>query len=86
MTFFYRKNVEIRSTRKGRTVCDHTDIYTNGDCKPCDRKRNDRYRRRQRLGLAMLQAAEARGLTGSQAIAVLQRADYALLHGLGIEG
>jgi hypothetical protein len=57
-------------------VCAHIDIYKSGDCKTCDRDRNDRYRRRRRLGMSMLHAAESRGLSGGEAIALIQNADY----------
>ena len=65
---------------RGDAVCAHNDKrYGNNECATCDRERNDRYRRRRRLAMAMLHAAESRGLSGSEAIAVLQHADYATL-------
>ena len=59
-------------------MCTHNDgkRYSDNQCATCDRERNDRYRRRKRLAMALLHAAEARGLSGSEAIAVLQNADY----------
>lgn len=60
-------------------MCDHNDIYVNGDCRACAREYQAKYRRKQRLGVALLKAAEARGLSGYEAIAVLQNADYQTL-------
>lgn len=60
-------------------MCAHNDIYTNGDCRSCDRERNDRYRRRRRLAMALLHAAEARHLSGFEAISILQNASYSTL-------
>lgn len=57
-------------------MCAHNELYSNNDCKVCDRARNDRYRRRRRLGMALLHAAEARGLSGGEAIALIESADY----------
>lgn len=57
-------------------TCGHDSFYTNGECRECDREKVARYRKRRKLGMALLHAAEARGLTGGQAIAVLQNADY----------
>ena len=57
-------------------MCAHNDIYTNGECRTCDREKQATYRRRRKLAMALLRAAEARGLTGAEAIAVLQNADY----------
>ncbi len=65
--------------RKGMPVCAHSEIYVSGDCKTCDRERNDRYRKRRRLGIALVQAADARGLSGTEALAVLKYADYDVL-------
>lgn len=61
-------------------MCDHTDrLYANNECSACDRNRGDRYRRRRRLGIALLHAVEARGLSGSEALALIQHADFATL-------
>lgn len=57
-------------------MCAHDDIYTSGDCRTCSKEYQAKWRRRNRLGRALLDAAEARGLSGSEAIAVLQNADY----------
>ena len=46
--------------------------YTNGESKDLVKARNTKYRRRQRLAMALLHAAEARGMAGFQAIAILQ--------------
>ncbi|MFA5608077.1 MAG: hypothetical protein WDA07_12970 [Leucobacter sp.] len=43
------------------------------------RRRQEKHRRRARLGIALLKAAEGRGLSGEEAIALLQRADYATI-------
>ena len=59
--------------------CGHNDIYTNGGCKTCDRVNQERYRRRRRLAMALLHAAEARGMSGTEAIAAIQHIDYATL-------
>jgi len=58
-------------------VCAHDEIYRNGDCKVCDRERNDRYRRRRRLAMALLHSAEDRGLSGYAAMSLIQNADPA---------
>jgi hypothetical protein len=65
-------------------VCAHnpniyTEIYADGSCKPCDRERGLRYAKRRRLAMALLHAAEARELTGGEAIALIQNADYRTL-------
>ncbi|MGY4710165.1 hypothetical protein ACXDF8_11520 [Mycolicibacterium sp. CBM1] len=68
--------------------CGHDDIYTNGGCKTCDRVNQQRYRRRRRLAMALLHAAEARGLSGLEAIAALQNIEYRTLQacvGMGIK-
>jgi hypothetical protein len=57
-------------------ACGHNNIYMNGECRDCDREKQARYRRRRRLGMALLHAAEARGLSGGEAIALIQNADY----------
>jgi hypothetical protein len=61
-------------------VCEHNDrLYANNECATCNRARSDRYRRRRRLGIALLHAVEARGLSGSEALALIQHADFATL-------
>ncbi|MCF6387294.1 hypothetical protein L2K20_09945 [Mycobacterium sp. MBM] len=55
------------------------EFYLNGDSKEATRARQAKYRRRQRLSMALLHAAEARGLSGAEAIAALQHIDYAAL-------
>lgn len=57
-------------------MCGHTEIYRNGDCRDCDRQRTARYRKRRKLAMALLHAAEDRGLSGMEAIAVLKYVDY----------
>ncbi|BBY82294.1 hypothetical protein MPUL_34520 [Mycolicibacterium pulveris] len=57
-----------------------TEYYVStGESKEATRARQAKYRRRQRLAMALLHAAEARGLSGGEAIAVLQNADYKTL-------
>ncbi|OMB88860.1 hypothetical protein A5741_01425 [Mycolicibacterium conceptionense] len=58
-------------------MCAHTDIYLNGECKVCDRESQAKYRQRRKVGMALLHAAEARGLTGTEAVALLQAIDGA---------
>lgn len=60
---------------KGERVCAHRDIYLNGECKVCDREAQAKYRQRRKVGMALLHAAEARGLTGAEAVALLQAID-----------
>lgn len=60
---------------KGDAVCAHDEIYLNGECKVCDREAQARYRNRRKIGMALLHAAEARGLTGAEAIALMQAID-----------
>jgi len=59
--------------------CGHTDIYPSGVCRDCTKVYQARYRRRRRLGMALLKAAEERGLSGGEAIALIQNADYRTL-------
>ena len=60
-------------------ACGHIDTYLNGICRDCDRDNQKRYQKRRKLAMALLHAAEARGLSGGEAIAVLQHADYRTL-------
>lgn len=60
-------------------MCPHDDVYVNGNCRKCAHIHQARYRARGRLGVAILKAAEARGLTGAQAIALLQGIDGAIV-------
>lgn len=55
-------------------MCGHNDIYLNGECKSCDREAQAKYRKRRKLGMALLHAAEARSLSGEEAIRLLQYA------------
>ena len=55
------------------------DYYTNGENATLTKARQAKYRRRQRLSMALLHAAEARGLSGTEAIAILQHADFQTL-------
>ncbi|MDH6242525.1 hypothetical protein [Mycobacterium sp. OTB74] len=57
-------------------MCAHDEVYLNGQCKTCDRERNDKYRQRRKLAMALLHSAEARGLSGTEAIAALQNIGY----------
>lgn len=68
-------SIAHQSILKGVAVCAHDDIYTNGECRTCDREKQARYRRRRRLGMELLRSAEARGLSGYAALALLQNAD-----------
>ncbi|MHA3020128.1 hypothetical protein ACXPWS_07610 [Mycobacterium sp. BMJ-28] len=62
------------------------EYYTNGENATLTRDRQRKYRRRQRLAMALLHAAESRGLAGSEAIAVLQHADYLTLQECAAKG
>lgn len=52
------------------------DVLSNGVCRACDRTNQKRYHKRRKLAMALLHAAEERGLAGGEAIALLQNADY----------
>ncbi|MGJ6126201.1 hypothetical protein QN239_26850 [Mycolicibacterium sp. Y3] len=56
-------------------MCTHKDIYLNGVCRDCDRDKQARYRRRRRLAMAMLHAAEARGFAGYEVLSLVQHVD-----------
>lgn len=56
-------------------MCAHNEIYLNGECKTCDREAQAKYRKRRVLAMSVLRAAESRGLTGNQAIELLQAVD-----------
>lgn len=62
------------------------EYYLDGESKEATRARQARYRRRQRLSMALLHAAEARGLSGAEAIAALQHIDYAALQECAAKG
>lgn len=62
---------------KGVAVCAHDDIYTNGQCRSCNREKQAKYRRRRRLAMAMLHAAEARGFAGFEVLSLVQHVDIA---------
>lgn len=62
------------------------DYYVSGENATLTRERQKKYRRRQRLAMALLHAAESRGLAGSEAIAVLQHADYVTLRECAVKG
>lgn len=51
--------------------------YSNNECSECDKNRQKVYAQRRKVGMALLHAAEARGLTGSEAVALLQAIDGA---------
>lgn len=59
--------------------CGHTNLYPSGVCRDCTKTYQARYRRRCRLGMALLKAAEGRGLSGGEAIALIQNAEYSTL-------
>jgi hypothetical protein len=67
---------------KGDAVCTHVDIYLNGHCKTCDREAQAKYRQRRKAGMALLHAAESRGLTGAEAVALLQAIDGRTIRGV----
>ncbi|SHU12364.1 Uncharacterised protein [Mycobacteroides abscessus subsp. abscessus] len=68
-------------------MCAHNDERpTDGVCRTCERDRNGRYRRRVRLAMALLHAAEARGLAGGEAVALLQNVDYRTLQACQTNG
>lgn len=46
------------------------------ECRQCYKRRQRSHRDRQKLAMALLHAAEDRGLSGSEAVALLQNADY----------
>ncbi len=52
------------------------DRHGDTECRQCWKRRQHSYRSRQKLGMALLRAAETRGLSGGEAIALLQNADY----------
>jgi hypothetical protein len=57
-------------------MCDaHNDVYNSGNCRTCGHARNAQYRRRRRLAMALLHSAEARGFSGSEALALVQHVD-----------
>ncbi len=63
-------------------ACGHDpkDIYpSSGDCRACTKEYQARYRKRLKLGMALLRAAADRGLSGYAAIALLQNADPATI-------
>ncbi len=60
-------------------LSDAAEYYLNGESKELTRARQRKYRRRQRLAMALLHAAEARGLAGYEAIAAIQHIDYRAL-------
>jgi hypothetical protein len=51
-------------------------VYSDGRCKPCGQANNARRQRRVKLATALLDAALARGLSCTEAIAALQNIDY----------
>lgn len=52
------------------------DTLPDGDCRECDRQYQAKYKARRRLAMALLHAAEDRGLSGGEAISVLRNVDY----------
>lgn len=50
-----------------------------GGCSECWENRQATYKRRRLLGMELLRTAESRGMTGSEAIAVLQAVDSATI-------
>lgn len=63
-------------------------VYANGRCIDCDNANKARYHRKQKLAMALLNAAESRGLSGTEAIAALQNISYRELMtcvGMGIK-
>lgn len=61
-------------------MCTHNSkLYANNVCAACDRDRNDKYRDRRKLAMKLLRTAEARGLCGQEALALLQEASYSTL-------
>ena len=61
-------------------MCTHNSkLYANNQCAACDRERNDKYRDRRKLAMKLLRTAEARGLCGQDALALLQEASYSTL-------
>lgn len=63
-------------------MCAHTEIYLDGHCKTCDREAQAKYRQRRKVGMALLHAAESRGLTGTEAVALLQAIDGPTIRGV----
>lgn len=59
--------------------CGHTDSYPNGRCRTCSHHYQYRYDQRRKLAMALLHTAEERGLSGGEAIALIQNADYETL-------
>lgn len=57
-------------------MCAHNDFYTSGDCRTCGRERHDKYARRRKLAMQLLRVAEARGMSGYEALAVLRNVSY----------
>jgi len=60
-------------------TCGHDRLNADNRCKQCARDRQAKYRRRVRLAMALLRSIEERGLTGSEALALVQNADYRTL-------
>lgn len=70
-------------------ACGHDpkDVYpSSGDCRACTKEYQARYRKRLKLGLALLHSAENRGLSGHAAIALLQNADPVTIEACQAEG
>lgn len=63
-----------------------SEYYVNGESVELTKARQRKYRRRQRLAMALLHAAEARGLAGFEAIAALQHIDYTALQECAAKG
>lgn len=57
-------------------MCAHDRRYADNQCVQCAKDRQARYRRRQRLAMALLHSIEERGLSGAEALALIQNADY----------
>lgn len=62
------------------------EYYLNGENATRTREYQRKYRRRQRLAMALLHAAEARGMSGYEAIAALQHIDFPALRECAARG
>lgn len=69
----------MRECYRGHPQRGPADTLPSGHCRHCARINEKRYDKRRKLAMAMLHAAEARGLSGGEALALLQHADYATL-------